>query len=205
MAYLSTTTSLRLPGAPDQSDTFCESGDWLLDSVKTGDPKAVALLYYRHHNAVRAFANRLLGEETAAEDLTHEVFMALPRALRRYRGDASLRTFLIGIASNRAKQYIRSAARRRAAYERYRTLELPPDPTPELLCSRRELASTLQRALDTLPVKQRVVFVLSDVEEKTSTEVAEIVGVSPATVRTRLFHARKKLRRVLQREGEAIQ
>ena len=72
---------------------------------------------------------------------------------------------------------------------------------PERQTERRQLAEALTGALDTLPVAQRVAFVLCDVEERTSSEVARIVGVPEATVRTRLFHARKKLRAELSARG----
>jgi RNA polymerase sigma-70 factor (ECF subfamily) len=59
----------------------------------------------------------------------------------------------------------------------------------------------LNRALDSLPLDQRVAFVLCDVEERTSGEAAELAGAPEATLRTRLFHARKKLRTALTKEG----
>jgi RNA polymerase sigma-70 factor (ECF subfamily) len=72
---------------------------------------------------------------------------------------------------------------------------------PEQLQRRKELASLLTRALDRLPLEQRVAFVLCEVEERTSREVAEITGVPEGTVRTRLHHAKKKLREELTLEG----
>ena len=175
--------------------------DWALEQARTGDPKAVALLYDLHHDAVRAFATRLLGEVSAAEDLVHEVFVKLPGALRRFRGDSSLRTFLLGITSNRAKHYIRSASRRRAAHQRMATSVPQPTSTdPEALAQQRELAVLIQSAMERLPMDQRVAFVLCEVEERTSAEAAEIVGVPPATIRTRLFHARRKLRAYLEKK-----
>jgi RNA polymerase sigma-70 factor (ECF subfamily) len=71
---------------------------------------------------------------------------------------------------------------------------------PELLARRKQLAELLQRALDELPLDQRVAFVLCEVEERPSPEVASIVGVPEATVRTRLFHARRKLREYLSQQ-----
>lgn len=72
---------------------------------------------------------------------------------------------------------------------------------PEHIARRKELALALERALDSLPLDQRVAFVLCEVEERSSREVAEIVGAPEGTVRTRLFHAKKKLRSELEREG----
>lgn len=165
------------------------------------EPAAVGQVYDEHHQAVRAFATRLVGEPAAAEDLLHEVFVTLPRAIRRYRGDSSLRTFLISIAVNHARHYVRAATRRRAAIDRYAAEPPASSPNPERELRRRELASALNRALDALPLDQRVAFVLCDVEERTSAQAARITGAPEATMRTRLFHARKKLRALLEREG----
>jgi len=168
--------------------------------LERGDTSAVAELYDRHHMAVRAFAKRLVGDAAAAEDLVHDVFVALPKAIRRYRGESSLRTFLIGIAVNHARHHVRSAARRRNAFERLgREPEANPD-DPEHDARRKELARVLTRALDSLSIDQRIAFVLCEVEERTSREAADIVRVPEATVRTRLFHAKKKLRALLEVE-----
>ena len=143
------------------------------------------------------------GDPAAAEDLVHEVFVTLPRAIRRYRGDSTLRTFLVSIAVNHARHHLRGAMRRRAAMDR---LALEPPATagdPEQAARQQELAAALTRALDALPLDQRVAFVLCEVEERTSREVAEIVGAPEATVRTRVFHARRKLRASLEQAGIA--
>jgi RNA polymerase sigma-70 factor, ECF subfamily len=66
---------------------------------------------------------------------------------------------------------------------------------------RARLAAALLRALDALPIEQRAAFVLCEVEERTSAEVGRILGVPDATVRTRLFHAKKKLSEALARQG----
>jgi RNA polymerase sigma-70 factor (ECF subfamily) len=172
----------------------------LVARLKDGEPAAVGEVYDAHHAAVRAFAKRLVGDAAAAEDLVHEVFVSLPKVIRSYRGDASLRTFLISVAVNHARHHVRAAARRRATLNNL--AELPKSTTrdPESDVERRQLASVLNRALDTLPIEQRVAFVLCEVEELNSREVASVVGVPEATVRTRLFHAKKKLRSVLEKE-----
>ena len=73
--------------------------------------------------------------------------------------------------------------------------------TPEQSAQGAQLARALLNALDSLSVDHRVTFVLCEVEERTSREVAEITQVPEATVRTRLHHAKKKLRVILEREG----
>lgn len=177
-----------------------QSSRGLVDRLSEGDEVALALLYRQHHEAVRAFARRLLGDATIAEDLVHDVFLAAPAAFRRYRHEAEIRTFLVSIAVNKAKHHVRGAMRARRMLER-----MADEPTPAAVGApdkdweRRELCAELQRALDELPIEQRVVVVLCAVEDRTAAEVAEIVGAPENTVRTRLFHAKRKLREIMGR------
>jgi RNA polymerase sigma-70 factor (ECF subfamily) len=171
-----------------------------VDRLRRGDVAALGELYDEHHTHVRAYARRLLGEASAAEDLVQETFLALPDVIRNFRGDASLRTFLVGVATNHARHHVRAATRRRAAHARSEELDRPPPSTPEERIARRKLAEALTRALDALPFDQRVAIVLCEVEERTSAEAASIVGAPEATIRTRVFHAKKKLREALDAE-----
>ncbi|MEM9195445.1 MAG: RNA polymerase sigma factor [Myxococcota bacterium] len=180
---------------------FAMSEETLVLRLRRGEPAAVSECYDRHHRMVRACAKRLIGDFDLAEDVVHEVFVAVPKAVRRFRGEAPLRTFLLAITVRRAKKAIRSAARRRRAMERLAAQPEPNGTTPEALAIQRELVVALQRALDGLPHAQRVAFVLCDVEQRTAAEAARIVDAPEATVRTRLFHARRKLRSSLSKRG----
>src|SRR5262245_26920424 len=123
----------------------------LIARVRQGDGRALGEVYDQHHEAVRAFASRLVGDSAAAEDLVHEVFVALPRVLRRFQGQSSLRSFLIGVAIQHARHHVRSASRRRAAYARMSEPEQRVA-TPETRLSEQRLLEELQRALDALPL-----------------------------------------------------
>jgi RNA polymerase sigma-70 factor (ECF subfamily) len=177
------------------------SGNAVVERLQRGDPAAVAEAYDAHHASVRGFARRLIGDDAAAEDLVHEVFVTLPSAIRHFDGASSLGTYLISIAANHARHFLRAAARRRRAFARFALEPAAFPDTPEHEVSRWDLARALTRALDTLPLDQRLAFVLCEVEERSSREAAEIARVPEATVRTRLFHARRKLRDALEREG----
>jgi RNA polymerase sigma-70 factor (ECF subfamily) len=166
--------------------------------LRAGDLGALGEAYDRHHAQVRAFARRLVGDESAAEDLVQETFVALRQAIHGFKSRASLRTFLIGIAVNHARHHVRAAARRRATMSRFAAERRGPGSNPEHEAERAQLALALRRALDGLPDDQRAAFVLCDFEERTSSEVALILGVPEGTVRTRLFHARRKLRASLE-------
>ncbi|HMA93998.1 MAG TPA: RNA polymerase sigma factor [Polyangiaceae bacterium] len=177
----------------------------LRERLCNGEITAVGDAYDRYHQQVRAFARRLVGDDAATEDLVQEVFVTLPSAIRRFRGESSLKTFLLSIAVNHSRHHVRAAARRRKALQNLADSTAFDQPTdrhdPEFLARRKQLAELLQRALDELPLDQRVAFVLCEVEERPSPEVASIVGAPEATIRTRLFHARKKLRTYLEQQG----
>jgi RNA polymerase sigma-70 factor (ECF subfamily) len=176
--------------------------DSIVDRLRGGSLHALAELYDLHHEAVRAYTQRLLGDDAAAEDLVQETFVALPGAIARYDETCSLKTFLIAIATNRARHHFRTVARRRAAMERFqRQSSRPPPATPEEEVGQSHLADALVKLLDELPIDQRIAFVLCEVEERTSSEAARIVGVSQATVRSRLWLAKRKLRRALAQGG----
>lgn len=177
-----------------------QQADLALDYLREGDLAVLGQVYDQHHAAVRTFARRLLGDE-AAEDLVHDTFLTLPKALRRWNGQGSLRTFIIGIAVNHARHRVRSAARRRLAMARFADEPEARPRSQEEESEQRRLAALLMRALDSLSFDHRTTFVLCEVEDRSSPEVAQILGIPEATVRTRLHHARQKLRTVLERAG----
>lgn len=191
----------------EAADFPSQDCDWeLSERLRRGEIAAIGDAYDRYHEQVRAFTRRLLGDETASEDLVQEVFVTLPAAIRRFRAEASFKSFLLSIAVNHSRHFVRAAVRRRKAMQNLMEASDVEGPKqdgrdPESLARRKQLAETLQRALDELPLDQRVAFVLCEVEERPSPEVASIVGAPEATVRTRLFHARKKLRSYLEQQG----
>ena len=172
----------------------------LVEALGGGDLAALATAFDRWHQRVRVLARRLLSDPAAAEDVVQDVFTALPRAARGFRGDADLETFLLGIAVKRVRHHRRAALRRRKALERLRAVDLLGPIDPEQDVYRRQLGARLAAALDELPLPQRVAFVLCEVEELTSVQAAVIADAPEATIRTRLFHARRRLRDLLAGE-----
>jgi RNA polymerase sigma-70 factor (ECF subfamily) len=184
---------------PTSFEPSC-SADALITSAAFGDLAALGRLYDEHHAAVHMFARRLIGEE-AAWDLVHDTFLTLPKALRRWNGVGAIRTFIIGIAVNHARHHVRSAARRRRALTQLAREPERGSASPERDAEQQRLSQLLLRALDGLSFEHRSVFVLCEVEERPSPEVAQILGIPEGTVRTRLFHARQKLRAALEKAG----
>jgi len=176
------------------------SGDSFAQALASGDVQALRLAYRQHHEVVRAFARRLLGSDADAEELVQETFLAIPAAMRRFRGECALRTFFVSIAASRSRNMLRSRKRRHSAEERLRhepTSSAAPSPDEVLM--RQRLAQRLQRALDCLPDDQRIAFVLAEVEERSSLELSQILGVPASTIRARVAAAKDKLRQALSR------
>ena len=184
--------------APSQIEPV---GDLIWRGLAAGDSRALSQAYREHHVAVRAFASRLLGDEAAAEDMVQEAFVALPEAARRFRGDTSLRSFVIAVAVNHARHFVRAAARRRKSAERLASEPLPSVAQPDERLAREQLGSALFKALDELPLAQRIAFVLCVIEERPSHEAAAIIGAPAATVRARVQAAKNKLRSLLEKGG----
>jgi RNA polymerase sigma-70 factor (ECF subfamily) len=175
----------------------CDEVD-LVERLRRGDRDAIAQAYVAYHVPIRGFARRLVGDAASAEDIVHDAFIALPRALRGYRGESPLRAFLIGVAINHSRRHIRAAARRRRATERMAEQAAPADAIDGAAeMTRKRLADRLWAALDRLPHDQRVAFVLCEVEQRTSAEVATILDAPEGTIRSRVFHARKRLRALI--------
>jgi len=192
--------TLTSPAASGPDHARSAEASLLVSSLRAGDLATLGRIYDEHHASVRTFARRLLGDD-AAEDLVHDTFLTLPKAITRFDGHGSLRTFIIGIAVNHARHHVRSAARRRAAIARFADEPRSQERSQEEVSEQRRLVALLMRALDTLSFDQRTTFVLAAVEERSSHEVAQILGIPEATVRTRLHNARQRLRAALQRQG----
>lgn len=170
--------------------------------LAAGDIEALAWAFNRWHARVRVLARRLLCDDAAAEDVVQDTFAALPAAARRFRGDADLETFVLSIAVKRARSQQRAAIRRRRALGRFREPPPPGPLDPERDSYRRELASQLEAALDNVPLKLRLAFILCEVEGLTAVQAAAVADIPAATVRTRLFHARRQLRDLLALEHD---
>ena len=177
----------------------------ILDRAAAGDGDAFRILFERHHEAVFRFAFHLTNERDAAEDITHDCFLGLVSARRGFdpfRG--SVRQFLYGMSRNLVFQYW--TARGRSVSLSDEGGEDPP--SSDMLAIDaimfREVAETVQAALATLPVLQREVIVLFELEDLSLQEVAATVNSDIGTVKSRLHRARNRLRRTLGPYWESL-
>lgn len=156
-------------------------------------PHALGELYRRHVRRVESVARHLLGPSSELEDVVHEVFLELHRALPGFRGDARFTTWLHRITVNVTLMYLRKG--RRKGFLRWVGLDdddsRQPSSAPEARLDARETCRQLYDILGELPEKKYVVFALYELEGMPQEEIAATLGIGVNTVKTRLFHARR--------------
>ena len=181
----------------------------LVDAAKHGDLTSFNVLVTLHERAVYGLCFRMLREQMAAEDATQDAFLKAWSSIGSFRGEF-FRGWLLRIATNRCYDIIRAKGRRPA--DSLDALPFEAEPTwtsqagdaehPEQHAARAELSRHLERALAALPDDQRLVIILSDIEERSYEEIAEITGAAVGTVKSRLSRARAKLRDSLRAQPE---
>ena len=178
--------------------------------IAAGDRAAFAGLMRQHNRRLFRLARAMLRDDAEAEDALQEAYLAAHGALDRFRGDASLATWLSRLVRNECLDRLRRQQRRHnvvpivaldGEVEREVDMSEADDVSaPDRALVRAEMRALLERKLDDLPEDFRTVFVLRAVEELSVEETAQVLGIPEATVRTRHFRARGLLRESLARE-----
>jgi len=183
------------------------SDETLAARAADGDEPAFEMLVKRYQARVYRLACRLTGNEADAPDALQETFLQVYRKLASFRGEARFSTWLFRIATNAALMQRRARARRpgeslEAFLPRFDADGLHAATPSELqvagradeLIDRKLLAEKARAGIERLPELYREAFVLRDLEEMETAEVAEVLGLEPATVRQRVHRARLMLR-----------
>jgi RNA polymerase sigma-70 factor (ECF subfamily) len=167
----------------------------LVRQAQRGEATAFLLLYERHRKGIFHFVHRLLGSQSAAEDVTHDCFASLIGNFRRFDGSrASVKTYLYATARNLARKHLRDPDNE-AMDEFPEDLATQVGPFEQLLVS--EIRDAVRSAIERLPALQREVIVLCEYEDLPLAEIATIVEADLGTVKARLHRARTNLRRIL--------
>jgi RNA polymerase sigma-70 factor, ECF subfamily len=168
------------------------SDETLIRQIADGDQLAMRTLFGRHRMDLYRWLVRLVGDGALAEDLLSEVFLDVWRQAAKFEARSSVSTWLLAIARNKAL----SARRRRPHAELDDTIAATladPGDDPEVALQEKNRAELLRRSLARLSPEHGEVIDLVYYHGKSVREVADIVGVPEATVKTRMFYARKKL------------
>jgi RNA polymerase sigma-70 factor, ECF subfamily len=203
------------PGTPavpvPAASTEALSDEQLVLRAKARDLAAFEVLVGRHEEKIYRLAMRLVRNESDAQEITQEAFLAAWRNLDGFEGKAQFGSWLYRVAANAALMHLRSARRRPAVSADVGASVLEAAARdgaglggrgdwanrPDEQLQSAELREHIQLAIDALPDTQRDVFLVRDIEGLSTEETAEVLGVTVPTVKTRLHRARLALRQAI--------
>lgn len=176
------------------------SDEALIDRIARGDRLAMQVLYARHHVRVFRFVLRFVRNEAVAEDLISEVFLDVWRQAAKFEGRSAASTWMLSIARFKALSSLRRRTEDELDEETAGAIEDQAD-DPEVAVAKKDKGAMLRQCIGRLSAEHREIIDLVYYHEKSVEEVAGIVGIPEATVKTRMFYARKKMGELLKEQG----
>lgn len=174
-----------------------ESEAALLRRIAAKDRRAFEALYHAYYRRLFAYLFKTIRRPDLSEEVLDDVMLAVWKGAAGFNGRSRPSTWIFGIAYHKALKALARQDRHKpetdeAGFEEPMTAE-----GPDGLLARREMADVLERALRVLPLEQRTVVELTYFQGFSYQEIAEIMGCPVNTVKTRMFHARRRLRELL--------
>ena len=177
-----------------------EGDQVLVDRVRAGDKQAFNMLVAKYQRRLMRLLSRIVHDPAEAEDVVQETFIKAYRALRHFRGDSAFYTWLYRIGINTAKNFLATQGRRTptsteadaehaevfADGEHLRDIN-----TPESMLASKQIAQTVNAAMDALPMDLRTAIALREIEGLSYEEISDIMACPIGTVRSRIFRARE--------------
>jgi RNA polymerase sigma-70 factor (ECF subfamily) len=179
----------------------------MIERVLAGDRDAYAFFVRAYQRRVFGLAMRLLRDRGEAECVAQEAFLKAYQGLGDFQGGASFETWVSRIAINACRdrlkrkkivRFFHQAAARDGEEGDPAALSPAPDPAPDRLAYAGEIRRRLEEAVESLSPRQKIVFTLKHMEERSIPEIAELMGLDAGTVKSHLFRAGRKVRSLLQ-------
>jgi RNA polymerase sigma-70 factor, ECF subfamily len=192
MINISVRSGAEAVGALAQPPAQASSDGMLVQRIAAGDRLAMQTLFARHRTPVYRWLLRFVGNPAVADDLLSDVFFDVWQQAGRFEGRSAVVTWLLSIARFKAL----SARRRRIDAPLDETIEatlVDPWDDPEAALQKQNRGDVLRQALTKLSPEHREIIDLVYYQEKSIEECAQILAIPAATVKTRMFYARKKL------------
>ena len=201
----------QIPASSLPSGAGAATDEQLVAGIARGDQTAFESLMRKYNGKLFRIARAILKDDSDAEDVLQDAYLDAYRHIQDFRGDSQAGTWLTRIVVNQALMRLRKEKRRsviipfrgmRSDEAERGEADVADDKaeSPSTRVLRAEIRRILERRIDELPLSFRTVFVMREVEDMSVQETAECLGISSATVRTRLFRARALLRESLARE-----
>lgn len=177
----------------------------LMERVRAGDSHSYRLLVERYQSLVYTIALRMVRDHTEAEDIAQDVFLKAYRTLDQFREEASFKTWICKITTNRCIDWRRKHASRQEHTTQVEEAERLADlheERPEQVLMRRETQREVHRVIEEMPEKYRTILLMYHFQGMSYKDIAEVEQISARTVETRLYRA-KSLLRAAMRGGDA--
>jgi RNA polymerase sigma-70 factor (ECF subfamily) len=178
----------------------------LVERTVAGDKRAFELLVIKYQRRIERLIGRMVRDQDLVQDIAQETFIRAYRALAQFRGDAQFYTWLYRIAVNTAKKalvdlkrdpIVSESALRGGSDDDDETSgvenELTTAETPETVLAAKEIAATVNSAMEALPEELRQAVTLREIEGLSYEEIAEVMNCPIGTVRSRIFRAREAI------------
>jgi RNA polymerase sigma-70 factor (ECF subfamily) len=172
----------------------------LVEQIRQGDDGAFETLVRRKTSKVYGLCYRVIGNGEDAKDISQLVFIKLWENLEKYDPQFAFDTWLYRMVTNVAIDFMRNKqSRDNAVNSNLRLVKTSVDPEQTVTVQRKEVESVFNSVSDVLSPKQKTIFVMSEMEDLRSSEIAKILGCQESTVRNHLFNARKLMQQQLKR------
>jgi RNA polymerase sigma-70 factor (ECF subfamily) len=164
----------------------------LVEQIRQGDDSAFETLVRRKTTKVYGLCYRVIGNGEDAKDISQLVFLKLWENLEKYDPQYAFDTWLYRMVTNVAIDFMRNKqSRDNAVNSNLRLVKTAADPEQTVTVQRKEVESVFNVVSNVLSPKQKTIFVMSEMEDLRSSEIAKILGCRESTVRNHLFNARK--------------
>ena len=184
--------------ASNHSDEISNSE--LVRKSQLGDKAAFEQLVIRHQDLVFSLAYKLTGNREMANDVAQEAFIRAWKAIEKFRGDSTFSTWIYRITVNTAWTLRKKAKKHNTLNidETYEPIVIDEKKDPELVAINSDLSSVLINALDKIPIEQRIIVELKNIEGRSHKEIADYLDISVTAAKVRLHRAHQKLRQILE-------
>jgi RNA polymerase sigma-70 factor (ECF subfamily) len=173
----------------------------LLKAIAAGDAKALERLFARAQTRVFRFLMRMVKNQAIAEELLNEVFLSVWQNAHRYEGRSEPLTWMLSIAHNKAISAMRKKTEMLGIAEESARVLAAEDDAPDIAAQKLDKRTKIRACIAELSPDHRTILDLVYYQEQSVAEAAEILGIPEATVKTRMFYARKKLSELLLARG----
>lgn len=173
----------------------------LIHNILEGNQRDYERLIQIYYPNVFRTAMGLLHNKQDAEEVAQDVFIKIYQSLSSFAGKAAFSTWLYRITVNTSLSYLRKKKRRQLWVSVSSLFQQPSaDKLPEILVTEKSEREIIQRAIESLPQKQRIAFVLAKYEELTQKQVAQVMGISEGAVEQLLQRAKFNLKKILTKK-----